>query len=121
MHREQPEGHCSRPERQSRGDHNQARGLVEDYGFQRREAEQPDEQRQAELSPTEPEQAAESTNDSATPKACGRLRGAWVASCVMLQSYAKTALKAAASCAWKIVRELRVRLYMKYEAAQFTG
>jgi hypothetical protein len=60
-------------ERQGRGDHHEARGLVQDHRLQGREAEQADEKRQPELGATEPDEAAESANDRAAPKGHGQV------------------------------------------------
>ena len=63
---DQTEGHRPRPEGQGGGDHDEARGLVQDHRLERREAEHSDEQRQAELGSAKADQAAKGANDGAT-------------------------------------------------------
>src|SRR4051794_2705061 len=57
--RDGAERHRRGPERQGRGDDDEAHRLVEDDRLERREAEGPDQQRQPELHPAQADQASE--------------------------------------------------------------
>ena len=78
------ERHRPRPERQGRRHHHKAHGFVQDHRFQRTEAKQTDQQRQAKFRAAEADQPPESADDGAAAKGNGlaSLRGRNRAGCI---------------------------------------